>query len=73
MWGIKEVIAVPKVVGALGAISTDIEQYIAAMGIEMRVEHAQKAVLLGQNNNNNNKKDDDKNYGNSINDDNRSK
>ena len=44
------------------------------MGIEMRVEHAQKAVLLGQNNNNNNnKKDDDKNYGNSINDDNRSK
>ena len=39
----------------------------------MRVEHAQKAVLLGQNNNNNNKKDDDKNYGNSINDDNRSK
>ena len=42
MWGMKKVIVIPVVVGALGAISTDFEKYIAAIGIEMRVEHAQK-------------------------------
>ena len=42
MWGMKEVIVIPVVVGALGAISTGFEKYIAAIGIEMRVEHAQK-------------------------------
>ena len=35
----------------LGAISTGFEKYIAAIGIEMRVEHAQKkkekTALLG--------------------------
>ena len=38
----KEVIVIPVVVGALGAISTGFVKYIAAIGIEMRVEHAQK-------------------------------
>ena len=47
MWDMKEVIVIPVVVGALGAISTGFEKYIAAIGIEMRVEHAQKAALLG--------------------------
>ena len=47
MWGMKEVIVIPVVVRALGAISTDFEKYIAAIGIEMRVEHAQKTALLG--------------------------
>ena len=47
MWDIKEVIVIPVVVGALGAISTGFEKYIAAIGIEMRVEHAQKTALLG--------------------------
>ena len=50
MWGMKKVIVIPVVVGALGAISTDFEKYIAAIGIEMRVEHAQKTqntALLG--------------------------
>ena len=37
MWGMKEVIVIPRVVGALGAISTGFEKYIAAIGIEMRV------------------------------------
>ena len=45
MWGMKEVIVIPVVVGALGAISTGFEKYIAAIGIEMRVEHAQKTAL----------------------------
>ena len=52
MWGMREVIVIPIVVGALGAISTGFEKYIAAIGIEMRVEHAQKkrkkkTALLG--------------------------
>ena len=46
MWDMKEVIVIPVVVGALGAISTGFEKYIAAIGIEMRVEHAQKTALL---------------------------
>ena len=47
MWNMKEVTVIPVVVGALGAISTGFEKYIAAIGIEMRVEHAQKTALLG--------------------------
>ena len=39
-------IVIPVVVGALGAMSTGFEKYIAAIGIEMRVEHAQKTALL---------------------------
>ena len=42
MWGMKEVI-----VGALGAILTGFEKYIAAIEIEMRVEHARITALLG--------------------------
>ena len=42
MRGMKEVIVILVVVGASGAISPGFEKYIAAIGIEMRVEHAQK-------------------------------
>ena len=42
----KEVTVIPVVVGALGAISAGFEKYITAIGIEMRVEHAQKTALL---------------------------
>ena len=34
MWDMKEVIVIPVAVGALGAISTGFEMYIAAIGIE---------------------------------------
>ena len=44
MWGMKEVIVIPVVVGTLGAISTGFWKYIAAIGIEMRVEHPQKTT-----------------------------
>ena len=47
MWDMKEVIVIPAVVGALGAILTGFENYIAAIGIEMRVEHAQKNSFIG--------------------------
>ena len=46
MWGMKKVIVIPLVVGALGAISADFEKYVAAIGIEMKVEQAQKTTLL---------------------------
>ena len=46
MWDMKEVIVILVVVGALGAISTGFEKYIAAIGIEMRLEHEQKTALL---------------------------
>ena len=38
----------PVFVAALGAISTGFEKYIAAIGIEMRVEHPQKTSFLGE-------------------------
>ena len=44
MRGMKEVIVILVVVGASGAISPGFEKYIAAIGIEMRVEHAQKIL-----------------------------
>ena len=47
MWGMKEVTVIPIVIDALGIISTAFEKYIAAIGIENRVEHAQKTALLG--------------------------
>ena len=47
MWDMKEVIVIPAVAGALGAILTGFENYIAAIGIEMRVEHAQKNSFIG--------------------------
>ena len=47
-WSMKEVILTPVVAGALGAISTGLEKYIAAIGIEMRAEHAKKQLLWGQ-------------------------
>ena len=45
--GHEEVIVVPVVVGALGAISTGFEKYITAIGTEMRVEHTQKKSFIG--------------------------
>ena len=47
MWGMKEVLVISVVLGVLGAISTGFEKYIAAIGIEMRVEHAQKNSFVG--------------------------
>ena len=46
MWGMKEVIVIPVAVGALGAILSGFEKYVAAIGTEMRVKHAQKLALL---------------------------
>ena len=37
---------IPVVVGALDAVSTGFEKYVAAIEIEMKVEHVQKTTLL---------------------------
>ena len=42
VWGIKKVTVIPVVVGALGEISTGFKKYIAAIQIEMKVEHAKQ-------------------------------
>ena len=47
MSGMRKVTVIPVVAGALGAISTGFEKYVAAIGIEMKVVHAQKTALLG--------------------------
>ena len=44
MWGMKEVIVIPVVVGALGAISTGFEKYITVIGIDMH----KKKLYWGQ-------------------------
>ena len=38
MWDKKEVITIPVVISALGAIATGFEKYIPEIGIEMKVE-----------------------------------
>ena len=45
IWSMREMIVIPVVVGALGAIPTDFEKYIAPIGIEMRVEHAKNSFI----------------------------
>ena len=48
MRDMRKVIVIPVVVGALNAISTGFEKYVAAIGLEMKVENAQKTDLLGK-------------------------
>ena len=37
----------PLVIGALGTISTGLEKYVAEIGIDMNVAHAQKNIFIG--------------------------
>ena len=41
------VTVIPIVIGTLGAITTRFEKCVREVGIEMRVGHVQKTVLLG--------------------------
>ena len=43
----KKVAVIPIVVGALGTVTAKFEKYIERLGIEIRIEHVQKSVLLG--------------------------
>ena len=38
---------IPTVVGALGTITAKFEKYLESLGIQIRIEHFQKSVLLG--------------------------
>ena len=43
----KKVAVISTVVAPLWAITTKFEKYIKSLGIEIRIEHVQKSVLLG--------------------------
>ena len=43
----KKVTVIPIIVGAVGTMSKDPENYIEQLGITIRLEHLQKTVLLG--------------------------
>ena len=47
LWSMKKVIVIPIIVGALGAMSKDLENYIEQLEITIRLEHLQKTALLG--------------------------
>ena len=46
-WEMKKVDVIPIVVGALGAVSRRIRDWISRTGLKVRVEHLQKTALLG--------------------------
>ena len=47
MWSMKKVEIVPVIIGALGAVSKNFEQYIERLGVQIKTEHLQKTALLG--------------------------
>ena len=47
LWSMKKVIVIPIIVGALGTVSKDLENYIEQLGITIWLEHLQKTALLG--------------------------
>ena len=47
LWEMKKVDVIPIVVGALGAVSRRIRDWISRTGLKVRVEHLQKTALLG--------------------------
>ena len=47
VWRILKVIVVPIVIGALGAVSVNFEEYIKRIGVNVRLEIIQKTALLG--------------------------
>uniref|UniRef100_A0A1X7TF73 Uncharacterized protein n=1 Tax=Amphimedon queenslandica TaxID=400682 RepID=A0A1X7TF73_AMPQE len=47
LWSLRQVDIIPVVVGALGAVSRNIERCSEKLGVAIRVEHIQKTVLLG--------------------------
>ena len=47
MWGMKKVIVIPIVVGALGAVSKELDKYIEKIGITLNIGHVQNTAILG--------------------------
>ena len=46
VWGVKKVTVISVIVCALGGISDGFEKHVAAIRIDMKVEHEQKAASL---------------------------
>ena len=47
LWCLRRVNVIPVVVGALGCVTKEVEQYIEKIGIKIRIEVIQKTALLG--------------------------
>ena len=47
LWCLRKVTVIPVVVGALGCVTKEAEQYIEKIGIKIRTEVIQKTALLG--------------------------
>ena len=47
LWNLRRVEVIPVAVGALGAVSKKIGQYLEQIGIDIRIGLLQKTVLLG--------------------------
>ena len=47
LWCLRKVSVIPVVVGALGCVTKEAEQYIEKIGIKIRTEVFQKTALLG--------------------------
>ena len=47
VWRMRKVIVVPVAVGALGAISVNLKEYMGRIGVNVRLEVIQKTALSG--------------------------
>ena len=47
IWHMRKVSAVPVVIGALGAVSVNFNEYMKRIGVKVRLEVIQKTALLG--------------------------
>ena len=47
LWSMKRVDVVPVAIGALGTVSKKLEKWIEKLGIKLKIEHLQKASILG--------------------------
>ena len=47
MWGMKKVTVIPVVIGSLGAVAKEFDNWIEKIGINLRAGHVQKTALLG--------------------------
>ena len=47
LWNLKAITIIPIVIGALGAVSTNIQHHLDSVGCKLKISDLQKAALLG--------------------------
>ena len=47
MWGKKKVIVISIVIGALGAVSKELDKWTEKIGLTVNIGHVQKTTILG--------------------------